>query len=111
MLTKLNKALILIATLSLCFAGYMFFKDYFTAVRWQQEAITNYQQMKSDWDSWKSPVPPPKKEKWWHENPIFVAAKAWAELGGNTLAVLVCMSSMLGRLWIRIKRRKNPVPT
>jgi hypothetical protein len=111
MLTKLNAVLLIVAICSMLFVGYTYVNTYSTTVKWQAKAIKNYNtQMKDQAEGRLKLVAEPKQETWWHENPVFVAAKAWAELGGNTLAVLVCMSSVLGRLWIRIKRRKNPVP-
>jgi hypothetical protein len=108
MLTKLNTVLLIIAISSLLFVGYTYMNEYSTTVRWQARAIKNYNtQLKDHKEGRLTLVAEPKQETWWHENPIFVAAKAWAELCGNLLAIVICSSSLLGRLWIRIKRKTH----
>lgn len=107
MLNKLNTILLIAVVCSLLFGVYTYVNTYSTTVKWQAKAIKNYtSQLKEQEPGRLKLAALPKQETWWHENPVFVAAKAWAELGGNTLAIVICTSSLLGRLWIRIKRRR-----
>jgi len=81
----------------------MFYTEYKTTKRWQTEAIDNYQSKKVSWDTWESPVPPPKQEAWWHENPIFIATSAWTQLSANIIATLICGISIITKLGLWFK--------